>query len=126
MNTTETKLTNAHCRLAFLDSGLKYSDITEPMIRHLHEIVEEHLCANFDKEMRMKINPLKKKEMVFDKKTGGLIEAYIRVQGSYFGDREGISFNKEKQFIGFAGWSDGTNIYPFLTAFMEWIEKYKK
>ena len=120
------KLLTNQCRLAFLDSGLTYSDIDEPMITDLHKITEEHLCANFDKEMRMKINPLRKKDVSFDRKTGKLKEAYIRVQGSYFGDREGISFNPEKQFIGFAGWSDSINVQPFLSAFMEWVNKYKK
>jgi hypothetical protein len=51
-------------------------------------------------------------------------------ESPYFKRREAISFNTKGKdgigFIGFAGWSDNTNIKPFLTAFNKWLDNYKK
>ena len=50
--------------------------------------------------------------------------AYIKVLCDNYAVREGISFNKDG-FIGFAGWSDSTNVRPFLDAFEEWVDILK-
>lgn len=50
-------------------------------------------------------------------------EAYIRVDGPYFEDREAISLNPDG-FVGFAGWADSRNERPFLVAFARWLDEW--
>ncbi len=50
--------------------------------------------------------------------------AEIRVKGTYFNDREAITFN-EDGWIGFCGWADGRNLIPFITGFKEWCDYLK-
>ena len=54
-------------------------------------------------------------------KNGKLVFAEIRVKGTYFADREAITFN-EDGFIGFCGWADGYNLTPFIVGFKEWCD----
>ena len=54
--------------------------------------------------------------------TGGIESAFIRCNGTYFKDREAISFNGDG-FIGFAGWADSKNVQPFYKAFQRWMNE---
>ena len=51
------------------------------------------------------------------------VGAYVRVDGPYFEDREGISL-EPGGFIGFAGWADSRNERPFLVAFARWLDEW--
>lgn len=57
-------------------------------------------------------------------KNGKLIFAEIRVKGTYFDDREAITFN-EDGFIGICGWADGYNLTPFVLGFKDWCDWLK-
>ncbi len=57
-------------------------------------------------------------------KDGKLVFAEIRVKGTYFDDREAITFYDDG-FIGFCGWADGYNLTPFVMAFKEWCDYLK-
>lgn len=50
--------------------------------------------------------------------------AFIKVICDNYSEREGISFNSDG-FIGFAGWSDSTNVQPFLDVFEKWVDILK-
>ena len=54
-------------------------------------------------------------------KNGNIKFAAIRVKGTYFSDREAITFN-EDGFIGFCGWADRYNLIPFVMGFKEWCD----
>ena len=56
---------------------------------------------------------------------GRLIWVEITVDGSYFKNREGITFNSDG-FVGFAGWACDTNAEPFANAFIDWVYWMKK
>lgn len=58
-------------------------------------------------------------------KNGKLVFAEIRVKGTYFDDREAITFN-EDGFIGICGWADGYNLTPFVLGFKDWCDWLKK
>ena len=45
----------------------------------------------------------------------------LRCTSHYFDDREAVTFNADG-FVGFAGWSDETNVQPILRGFIEWVE----
>jgi hypothetical protein len=48
--------------------------------------------------------------------------AEIRYKGSYFDNREAVSFNKDG-FIGFAGWADDRNVQPVSEGFAKWVKE---
>lgn len=55
--------------------------------------------------------------------TGGIREAYLFCDASYFKGREAISFNADG-FIGFCGWADSNNSIPFVAAFCRWLDEW--
>lgn len=57
-------------------------------------------------------------------KSGKLVFAELRVKGTYFNDREAITFNDDG-YIGFCGWADGYNLTPFVMGFKEWCDYLK-
>lgn len=118
---------------------LTYDDLTEKNFNKLVAILEEHLGKwnrkvledreehGHDNRYYMTIYQHKK----YGKYPGtrfveknGVKEAFIIVKCDNYSVRGGISFNKDG-FIGFAGWSDSTNVKPFLDAFEEWVGKIK-
>jgi len=54
----------------------------------------------------------------FTDNTRIISDMYLFVSGTYYIDRECISFNKDG-FIGFAGWASSENTAPILEAFIE-------
>lgn len=52
---------------------------------------------------------------------------YLIARGSYFTEREGISFwnpktNDKTITIGFCGWASGCNRIPFIKGFIKWCD----
>ena len=120
-------MTNEECRQLFIDKGLTYVDINKDKLDKLKEILTTELLE-FSKthpEIAMKLvkklSAGRSKCCKFDE-NGSLISYFIRVNGSYFKDREAISFNPDG-FIGFAGWADSTNVSPMLSAFNKWVSE---
>ncbi|MGG3890247.1 hypothetical protein [Metabacillus fastidiosus] len=96
-----------------------YSMLKEIHINYLRLLVSQELIDH-DKEINMSLKtPLKKDTAIL--KTKGLKYAAINVNGSYFSNREGITFNQDG-FIGFAGWASGYNLKPFVDAFEKWMD----
>ena len=115
---------NEDCRQLFINKGLTYKDINKSKIVKLKELIEIELLE-FGKthtEITMKLmkRGSKGKGCKFND-DGTLNKYFLMVNGSYFSDREAISFNQDG-FIGFAGWADSTNVQPMLIAFNKWIE----
>lgn len=54
---------------------------------------------------------------------GGIREAFLFCDGSYFNGREAISFNKDG-FIGFCGCADSMNARPFVSGFCRWVDEW--
>jgi hypothetical protein len=119
------EMTRDSSRIYFENAELTYADITADDINLLVELLSEELetyrttGGEHAKNMAMTV----RKPLVKDVKVlkTGLKHAYIKVDGSYFEKREGISFNKNG-FIGFAGSFDGSNTAPYLTAFKRWVD----
>lgn len=127
--TISNMLTRDQARAAF-EANLTYSQVCENDIRALqgylcieyaqHERDGEHMCMQptYRKKAQPKFNVSEE---------GGMENAFLRVSGFYFSDREAISFNRDG-FIGFAGWADDaddTNVQPFLRGFMRWLREWK-
>lgn len=82
-------------------------------------IVEAGSCMIMINEPKLKGA---NKNIVF--KNNKLVFAEIRVKGTYFDDREAITFN-EDGFIGLCGWADGYNLTPFVMGFKDWCDYMK-
>ncbi|WPS85523.1 hypothetical protein SMD22_00250 (plasmid) [Brevibacillus halotolerans] len=109
----------------FENSGLSYSKIKEEEIKKLVDILSEELSSYLEyggdhaQEMGMRVRKPRVKDIKCLKK--GLVYAYIKIDGSYFERREGISFNKDG-FIGFGGEFSDVNVEPILKAFCRWCD----
>lgn len=116
-------------RQVFKSYKLNYKDITQNDIRKLSNMIETELInyldygGNHAKQMDMKVGRQLKKDISFvDDK---LEYAFIKIDGSYFKNREGISFNKDG-FIGFGGEFSDVNVAPILKAFIKWCNCVSK
>lgn len=119
-------MTRDKAREYFKSKGLDYSKINLEDIKKLSEIASEELEEYLKKggfhaqQMGMNVRKLRVKDVKVLKKTG-LQCARIKIQGSYFHDREGITFSSTG-FIGFGGELSDTNIQPILKAFYRWCD----
>lgn len=103
---------------------ITYDDITMndlyKLIQLLNKrIVEAGSCMIMINEPKLKGA---NKNIIF--KNNKLVFAEIRVKGTYFDDREAITFNDDG-FIGLCGWADGYNLTPFVMGFKEWCDYMK-
>lgn len=106
----------------FKKSNLTYDDIDMNDIYKLIQILNVKITET--NSCMLMINEPKLRERntnVKLNKKGKLVFAKIRVKGTYFADREAITFN-EDGFIGFCGWADGYNLTPFIVGFKEWCD----
>lgn len=109
----------------FKNKDLNYSKIKKEDIDKLIEFVSDELeiylrTGGFHAEqMGMRI----KKPLIKDVKVlkSGLKYAQIRIKGSYFDNREGITFS-QTGFIGFGGEFSDVNVAPILKAFCKWCD----
>lgn len=118
--------TSDDAREYFARKGMRYNSdpsdetITYPIhwgdIMRLWQMCEDHID---EAELEMHMRPVPRiKRIVFRDQVS---EAYLRVDGPYFTNREAISFNADG-FIGFAGWASDKNVKPFISAFAEWVD----
>lgn len=117
------KVDRNEARKHFKELGLSYGNINPIDIRKLANMLEAELIEYLKnggfhaKQMNMQVGKQLKKDINF--KDGKLIGASIKIDGSYFKNREGITFN-ETGFIGFGGEFSDVNVEPILKAFCKW------
>lgn len=116
------KITEEARALFKYEYNLSYSDIGSKKLYKLHEFLSIELKSHELKEHWIKMLPIKvQKNILAFNNDGSIKYAFLRCKGSWFDGREAISFN-QNNFIGFAGWSDSTNIIPFVEAFKKWLK----
>lgn len=109
----------------FKKCGLSYSDIGLDEINILIQYLNKHI-GDFRGCMIMIKEPIltgKNKNIILDS-NNKLKFAELRVKGTYFDDREAITFN-EDGWIGLCGWADMKNLTPFAMGFIEWCDYLK-
>ena len=106
----------------FKKNNLSYKDIGMNEIYKLIQILNKKI-AEAGSCMLMINEPILRGRNTNIKldKAGKIKYAEIRVKGTYFGDREAITFY-EDGWIGLCGWADGYNITPFVMGFKEWCD----
>ena len=109
----------------FKNCKITYDDITMNDIYKLIQLLNERIVET-DSCMIMINEPKLRGRYTNVKlnKNGKLVFAEIRVKGTYFDDREAITFN-EDGFMGICGWADGYNLTPFAMAFKDWCDYMK-
>lgn len=121
--------TSEEARELWKESGLDYNILTEKNLRALATMMEQRFVkarvdGTFDNRFYLSVTRQKGNRLYnMDSKEGAYAE--IQVDGPYFREREGITFNRDG-FIGFAGWASSNNVKPILSAFQEWVETLKK
>jgi len=117
-------MTAEEAREYFKNKGLSYQDIQPVDLQQLHHNIRINLdiyrgTTDHAEQMDMKVRKMVPKDKRFDK--GELVRAKIKIDGSYFNSREGITFH-ENGFIGFCGEFSTTNSEPILQAFVKWCD----
>lgn len=109
----------------FKNCKITYDDITMNDIYELIQLLNKRIVET-DSCMIMINEPKLRGRYTNVKlnKNGKLVFAEIRVKGTYFDDREAITFN-EDGFIGICGWADDYNLTPFAMAFKDWCDYMK-
>ena len=104
-------------RELFRESALSYSDLTPKNLRRLRHLINSEMILS--KCMRGSLRCKQRHTAQLDD-SGAVIHAQLRCRSFNFENREAVSFNRDG-FIGFAGWSDNTNIVPILAGFTQWV-----
>ena len=115
---TKETFTTDYAREAWASSGLKYEDLNVKDLFHLRNYINQELTDHEPLRNTLKCDRVIKYNFDND---GDLEDFYITCRAFYFKQREAVSFN-EGGFIGFAGWSDNTNIQPILRGFLNWLD----
>lgn len=98
----------------FLFSAMPISNF-----ERLSVLIQKEIDKLLADESYSMVSKLRVKDKIKKNKDG----VFLRVSGSYFSDREGISFNSRDNFIGFCGWADGCNRTPFILGFLDWVDE---
>ena len=100
-----------HARDLIAEAGITTDNVTDIQLESLRLILSSELKNSSCMGGSMR---------VFNRK----FSKFLRCNSHYFKGREAISFNRDG-FIGMAGWSDGTNVKPILSAISVWLESEK-
>jgi hypothetical protein len=115
------KLTREAAREGFASAGLSYADLDLVALRRLRVLINREMIGSG----LMKSSYRCYRGVVLQNAGTDRFFAGIRCSAFYFERREAVSFNRDG-FIGFAGWSDDTNVQPILRGFLAWIGEMKK
>ena len=115
------KLTREAAREGFASAGLSYADLDLVALRRLRCLINKAMIASG----LMKSSYRCYRGVTFQNVGTDRFYAGIRCSAFYFDRREAVSFNRDG-FIGFAGWSDDTNVQPILRGFVAWVGEMKK
>lgn len=125
IGTAEYPLIRDGMRAAFASQLDDQAHLTKDDVHMLAMLVGEELCRHNLKDVDGKTSACKMTlRGVYIPDTGSeAVGAYVRVDGPYFEDREGVSLNPNG-WVGFAGWADSRNDRPFLVAFARWLDEW--
>lgn len=117
MSDGRTNWTRDDARAAWARSGLTYAALSPAAMERLRELLNAEMQSG--EYLRGTFRANHKPKVIRD---GGYD---IRCTAWYFKGRQArqcITF-EPGGFIGFAGWSDNTNIQPIIRAFMAWVSE---
>lgn len=107
-------------RAWFAAAGLTYANVDKDSLQRLKELIDEKMVASGLMKGSYRCN----KKLILEGRVSPSFFAGIECHAFYFDKREAVSFNRDG-FIGFAGWSDDTNVQPILEGFVAWVDELK-
>lgn len=119
MSDGRTNFSRHDARDVWAQSGLTYASLTPAAIERLRALLDAEMMGG--EYLRGTFRASQKPKVL---KCGSYD---IRCTAWYFKGRQArqcVTF-EPSGFIGFAGWSDDTNIQPIIRAFMAWVEEMK-
>lgn len=119
MSDGNTNYTRDDARKCWAASGLTYAALTPETMDRLRELLDEQMQSG--EYLRGTFRANRKPKPI----RGGGFD--IRCTAWYFKGpqaRQCVTF-EPCGFVGFAGWSDDTNIQPIVRAFMAWVDETK-
>lgn len=105
----------------YIESGLSFTDIDDNDYELLSDMVQKEIDILLaDKSYQMIeglcINKIKKTKKYVS----------LRIDGSYFKNREGITlYANDELIVTFCESMNGCNRIPFITGFVKWVDKLK-
>ena len=109
----------------YAKSGIQYSDLNLNLLDKLRTFIQDEINKLLaDENYPYMIKDLRVKDKIKKDKDG----FYLRIDGSYFRNREGISFYKPNLYkidVEFCASMSGCNQIPFIVGFVNWIDFVK-
>lgn len=118
MSDGRTNFTRDDARQCWLSSGLTYDVLTDAALERLRLLIDAEMQSG--EYLRGTFRAKRKARRL---KCGSV----LRCEAWYFRGRQArqcVTF-EPGGFIGFAGWSDDTNIQPIIRAFMAWVDEMR-
>jgi hypothetical protein len=106
------------CR-SYVGDDFLFSKMPISNFERLSALIQKEIDKLLADESYSMVGRLKVKDKIKKNKDG----IFLRVSGSYFSDREGVSFNYKNNFVGFCDWADGCNRTPFILGFLNWVDE---
>ena len=111
----------------FTKCGLNFLDVNLDNCKKLRQLINLECYKLLDDENYSMIKDLDVNLKIKKDKWG----IYLTARGSYFSEREAISFynpktNDKTMTIGFCGWASGCNRIPFIKGFIKWCDWMKE
>ena len=114
----------------FKELNLDVAVITIPQAEKLSEFIQKEINILLADETYSMVRELRMHKKIKTDRFGGV---YLLTDGSYFKQREAISFNYDKRdnykFVGFCGWASGCNRIPYILGFIklcDWMKEEKQ
>jgi len=106
----------------YVGAGLSFKDISDNDYELLSEMVQKEIDILLaDKSYQM----IKNLRISKIKATKAYVS--LRIDGSYFTNREGITLHdKDELIVTFCREMSGCNRIPFITGFVKWVDKLKE
>lgn len=119
MSDGRTNHTRNEARAAWQDARFAFSDLTVAKLERLRELIDAEMRSGeyLRGTLRAKIKPKLLRSGGYD----------IRCEAWYFSGRNArqcVTF-EPSGFVGFAGWSDDTDLQPILRGFLAWLNEMR-
>ncbi|WP_331373816.1 hypothetical protein [Sinorhizobium chiapasense] len=115
-------MTRDEARALWASSGLTYAVLTLGRLQDLRDLIGAEMKASGLFSPSNRTAGTYRMHSKIDANIGADgWWAGLQCRSYYFKNREAVSFNGNG-LIGFAGWSDETNVQPILAGFSKWVE----
>jgi hypothetical protein len=116
-------MNNDEARQYFKDKGLTYDVLSVDTIDLLAHMLQAEILKMRKESPDCILTRINTPKYTKAQNSGNKFEWFeLTVQGTYFGKREAITFNRDG-FIGFAGWASTINTKPFIDGFVKWCDE---